>query len=668
MCVPGYWKYAMIYLLGSPESNEHAHAAHMRDLIAAEWGKLADDQRNHVWLVVGAKCYGQDVQDLDLVLFAYLPDSHLFPAPPYEGKDVYVQSLCLVIEIKQHPRDRIEFEGSRLYVRYANRVGRHDASEQSHRQRYALKGYIERHGIESPYIVNLLWLPNVPTAALPTMTHNVLGSDLTWQGVLAHLQALNAPWYNPHAQQHQMRAGKSRDEGYFSQAVALLTRELAYTPLDRRRVETITHEKLADQQYTDKLGSQLLIFQGRGGTGKTVRLLQLANYCYRQRDARVLILSYNVALVADIRRTLQLMGIREGIEDKSIVIKTWHSFMGKLLKQLGVQTAQGTAFYKHYPHYLAEANALLQGFAPTERLAVLNDGAQADFAWDFVLVDEAQDCPPAERDLLATLYGAERLVIADGMDQFVRGQQKTPWRDIAPRSRRQIVTLSKSLRLKGGLARFALAVAQHLDLTEWNIEPESDLYGGHIIVLTGAYTAERHAALLATHSERGNKPVDMLFCVPPSTVDRDQSPASAIGRDLAAWGYAVWDATDDHTRHTYPTTVEEHRIVQYASCRGLEGWTVVNMGLDELYDHQATEYEPDPAEHELLDVAAERHRHAARWLMIPLTRAIDTLVIHLHDPQHAAADILRAAAAACGDSINLEWSEACAPPPSSATN
>ena len=68
--------------------------------------------------------------------------------------------------------------------------------------------------------------------------------------------------------------------------------------------------------------------------------------------------------------------------------------------------------------------------------------------------------------------------------------------------------------------------------------------------------------------------------------------------------------------------------MKYHSCRGLEGWTVVCLGLDKFYEDRLekglkTESRvlESPQEHAL--------RYAAAWALIPLTRAIHHLVIQL---------------------------------------
>jgi hypothetical protein len=55
------------------------------------------------------------------------------------------------------------------------------------------------------------------------------------------------------------------------------------------------------------------------------------------------------------------------------------------------------------------------------------------------------------------------------------------------------------------------------------------------------------------------------------------------------------------------------------------------------------------------DKGAARVQFIARWMMIPLTRALDTLVIEIRDPQSVIADVLRAAAGESECKDIVEW-------------
>jgi hypothetical protein len=71
--------------------------------------------------------------------------------------------------------------------------------------------------------------------------------------------------------------------------------------------------------------------------------------------------------------------------------------------------------------------------------------------------------------------------------------------------------------------------------------------------------------------------------------------------------------------------------VQYDSCRGLEGWTVINYGFDEFWSYKYEQWLASPVDPGgLFDTPEERAAaFASRWAMIPLTRAMDTLVINI---------------------------------------
>ena len=68
----------------------------------------------------------------------------------------------------------------------------------------------------------------------------------------------------------------------------------------------------------------------------------------------------------------------------------------------------------------------------------------------------------------------------------------------------------------------------------------------------------------------------MLFCVPPSNVFKiDEIYHSKIGNTLKSWDNNIWDGVNPNTRIDFVRNVDNFRVVQYPSSRGLEGWTVI---------------------------------------------------------------------------------------------
>jgi hypothetical protein len=83
--------------------------------------------------------------------------------------------------------------------------------------------------------------------------------------------------------------------------------------------------------------------------------------------------------------------------------------------------------------------------------------------------------------------------------------------------------------------------------------------------------------------------------------------------------------------------------VQYDSCRGLEGWAVVCFALDNFFDHKKdkAEISNDARESLFYDQDLASMEFAKKWLMIPLTRAIDALIIHIEDPHSYVGQVLK---------------------------
>ena len=139
-------------------------------------------------------------------------------------------------------------------------------------------------------------------------------------------------------------------------------------------------------------------------------------------------------------------------------------------------------------------------------------------------------------------------------------------------------------------------------------------------------------------------PVDLLACVPPSLVHHSHDGTYSVpGRAIQQDGGTVWDASSVDVREYYPTDRDALRIVQYDSCRGLEGWTVINYGFDDFYEYKYQQWLESPQDlGGLFDTTDElAAAFAAQWAMIPLTRAIDTLVINVSGRPSPIKDALR---------------------------
>jgi hypothetical protein len=159
------------------------------------------------------------------------------------------------------------------------------------------------------------------------------------------------------------------------------------------------------------------------------------------------------------------------------------------------------------------------------------------FGWDYVLVDEAQDWPDDERDLLFTLYGPNRVVIADGVDQLVRQSMACDW--TRGNHKKQTVGLPKALRLGSVLCQFVAAFSDAIG-GEWDQEANDELLVGEITIIDGPYTQKNHEAIMRGHADDGNQPLDALFC---TRSDRNLATSSFHGAATFGTGPRVRSAT-----------------------------------------------------------------------------------------------------------------------------
>jgi len=174
------------------------------------------------------------------------------------------------------------------------------------------------------------------------------------------------------------------------------------------------------------------------------------------------------------------------------------------------------------------------------------------------------------------------------------------------------------------------------------VENNKDASGGKVIILEGEYTKSFHETLVARNKVDKNENIDMLFCIPPSWINR-QSKTSKLTDKFDQWKYNYWDGSIYKNRkNTFPSNTNEFRILQYDSCRGLEGWININLGFDQFYEYKINTFKNNS--NSQLDFYSEDEKkkiYATRWLLIPLTRAIDTIVLQIENKNSYISNILR---------------------------
>lgn len=587
-------------------------------------------------IAASARISGYKVSDIDIAIAARLKPGRSFSPRRVirngQGERVShavaVHNLVAAIEVKDHDPARVLIEGDNIKVRYEQGGPPRwsSATEQNVSQAHALKAYFADNVRTDVFVRRAVIMRGFTDAPCP----GALPASFDGAGFLTALCQTN-----PVGSGARPVLRSAADDAIDKVLMAPVFRQIKPSALDRIRMDRIVTRNPDLEGYLSQMGSRMIRFRGRGGTGKTVMLLQLAWMAFEERAARSIVLTYNRALTSDIRRLLALLNVPSEPSEGGISVRTVMSFVTAWLHQLGLGQSGGHWLDGEYERRCEEAAALLDAGALTaEDITAVKLKDPAQFAFDHVIADESQDWPEPELELIKRLYPPERLCLADGVDQLIRGGA-ADWESGVPEDLRTVVPLKRCLRMKTNLAEFANGLADRAGLN-WKVEPYREAAGGRVVILEGRLSNRiADVRQFLDDAERaGNSGVDSLFCVPAM----DQGSLAAA---LQASDFDVWDGTDEAVRGDFPRSADTLRVVHYASCRGLEGWTVL---LDRLDVHWGQQLQLSPDRFPL---------HAWKQCLIPLTRGIDTLVISLADFESEAAKTLLGLARAMPDIVEV---------------
>ena len=181
----------------------------------------------------------------------------------------------------------------------------------------------------------------------------------------------------------------------------------------------------------------------------------------------------------------------------------------------------------------------------------------------------------------------------------------------------------------------------------WDVDPNEDFPGGKVLVYN-TYEPDIHNAILSDAKKHGCVEYDMMLLAPKSLSTTGKFDLLDI---YDAKGIHLYDGIDKQKRDLIygPDNAKdkESRIYTYESCRGLEAWATVCLRFDELFSKEhAHDY------HEI-DYKMARNYMLTLWTLIPLTRAIDTLVLVVNRDSEIS-DILKELSLEHPDFINYK--------------
>lgn len=639
----------------SNNSSEDMAAKLIKEQLLKELSTVSKYATGEILIISNVTLFGQETKDIDIVLIGKFQNLKLRITSKSKDKsynvlsvaerEVYLNSFCYVIEVKDHSFTGVRQDGLNLLVKYNEKWS--DATTQSEKQKYALVNYLTDQLGFSPNICNFIWLRGISAFELNQLNQNrsdnLLSKSFSLLDILTKSTFQSIP-FKPDNHEYCIINCVNRENTEAFDITALqnvfnLFSEIrqASGELTRKKIEQITRTTLDNQQYAQNIGSMLTIIAGRAGTGKTVRLLRIACDLAVNSGKRSLILTYNHALVSDIRRVLALAGIPDGVDSYTVQISTLHKFFFQIFRGLGLVEGledNGKNFNDQFQDKMTELLEYLnEKLIDQKDIQDMMKKEHETVGWDYILIDEAQDWNEVEKQILFKIFGSEKIVVADGVDQFIRGSRKQNWIRGLQQNQFHKRTETRGMRQKYNLVNFVNCFAKVSGLN-WEVTPDSKLHGGRILITTKPYNFDLHKQILNDCIADNNTPYDMLLLTPPQLVDRSSTNQIRFRYfdEYLRQGIKVYDGTNNTNRSQYPTNLELCRLFQYDSCRGLEGWTAVCLNFDQLFQYKLESYVDIPNDELALETTQERaNRYVTLWALMPLTRAIDTLVITLSD-------------------------------------
>ena len=584
---------ANVYLhkIGSASSEMEA-ASSLKKLMDVE---LAQTE-GKVWIIPSIDIHpATGRHDVDLIMIGFLKDYYV---EDIAGKsNIDIKSFFVTIEIKSHSSEGLKRSGTHLLVKYPS--GYEDVTMQSNDQnssiRRFLSGPLQQESIRVPFISNLIWLTGTDrndfNEEIGLIDSNILVSDATAEDFFVAIgrqfSLVDNGFVNAFG-----KFGTEEAIEYTANLFCAKSNGADTMTLRRINILNTDNNALLD---LEKDCSSVIILSGHAGTGKTVMLLQGA-INMTKKGYKCLFLTYNRALIADLKHTMRFFGSTLPVFE----IDSMSSFMIGLMRKAGIWKPSFDI-----KSDFDQSLAVLMSVKESKNIAPV---------YDYIFVDEAQDWKKNEAEILKYYYRYNHIVIADGIDQFMKSSEHTYWGPIA------LPKLKQCLRQRSNLVTFAKIFASKLGVY-WDVDSTRSLPGGKVII-TNSYNQELHKRLFDEAVKHGCTAYDLMLLAPNSLT---KSGHFDLIDAYNAQGIHLYDGVDPEKRDSLYSVEnynnKECRVYTYESCRGLEAWITVCLRFDELFT------ESHPHDYQEILYSPARQYMLSLWSLIPLTRAVDTLVL-----------------------------------------
>jgi len=595
-----------------------------------------DNRIKEGFIYAGYEVHGYQIQECDCILYLSLKS-------PVFNQNYIINNLFFLIELKGHRN--IEIKENDIFVYYNGKP--HRILYPLRQRLHSLKSYIKEinkninlfiyRGIFFSNISSNQFTSDKLSLLKPFRSYIFLKDEVT----LDNLINMSINQRKPTPKNLTSFKTKNFDStGKIKQVLLIAGEKMNPSEYERAKLEKITNRKIRlDRipQYIQKLGQQFLYITGKAGTGKTLSLIYLAKTISSDFSLTSMIVTYNHALAADLKRLISILN-QHGYLKEEIRIQTINHLVVQITKYFAPRKWNNISpllrddYGKGYKNCLDLLISTIKDDPETYKILLLEKFPELNV--DFILVDEGQDWPEEEREIIKWLAGGyEKLIVAIGPDQITRGQRKySKWFPDLQNDRKHFWALKENMRQKGKLYRFNKIISEELLHDEWTTSFIEERIGeGFIEIIPDSTLMNENfwLSLQKTLEASGNMPVDCLI-IEPDELNKENNE-KLTKEILSIHSLSYWDGTTKLIRQTsFPWQTSQYRIVKYSSCRGLEGWIVIVRLIDKQYSIYSKRFS-----REAISLLKEKiEDEVITQLRIALTRGIDGIYITYENEFH----------------------------------
>ncbi len=685
------------------ETPEYGKALELKAMFE-EWLKDRKDKNDEVMIIPNLRLYGEEVTDLDVLIVARFDNglSKELPFYPKENeenlqesqemitKTVNFHSFAIAITFrKEQSAENFKVKDD-IWLTSGNRSA--NISKYSKDISFSAKHFLSIFlGVESnPFVVSIFSFERLPFSKYnqDEKTASFIKGKLTLDKLLHSIILINKPTKNKDFYNLNGFYNNKTDFDKIGDVVkhfSIIRNSIG--PLTKQKMNMFSNARNDLPEYFNKIGNELLILKGGAGTGKTMKLLQLAKEVYDSGN-RCLILSYNKALTQDISRLLQLSDIAGDPLEPTIKIETIHKFIRPIINELSEwekeerekkkkqilkeknedYTEEAIAkltndeqnsikhhlwahFLEFYDEHLIEAQKNIDKFLMAESKDTFTTIHEIKNNYDYIFIDEAQDWKKEERDILYAIFGSKNIIIADGMEQLIRANEPLNW-GVSKGVRvinHSVDFPAKSLRQKAKLCEFQKLFAARFG-TIWDVQKNENYDDGKIWVYNGELNEHMFGQLKeCTANYSNDKYDDIMFLTPGHLTDRrtEKRPIDNAGitrvvnetvkrsfsliDDWKKMGISLHDLTHIDRESSKQPMLGDYRVLSYDSCRGLESFAVVALEMDTFFDTKLRHYNGKQElmkQGDMFIIPEDKAiQYASMWALIIFSRPVDLLLI-----------------------------------------